>query len=108
MRGLIRAAAFALFVGAATASSASAQAAPKFGFINSAAILSEAPGRAEAENQFKAEVADTLRAHLGTVFLSKERHRALLKGVGVREEAKLNRKILQDLFVYSGFQIADL
>jgi len=57
MRGLIRAASLALIVGAATAGSASAQAAPKFGFINSAAILAEAPGRAEAENQFKTEVA---------------------------------------------------
>lgn len=57
MRGLIRAASLALIVGAATAGSASAQAAPKFGFINSAAILAEAPGRAEAENQFKSEVA---------------------------------------------------
>lgn len=57
MRGLIRAASLALIVGAATAGSASAQAAPKFGFINSAAILADAPGRAEAENQFKTEVA---------------------------------------------------
>jgi outer membrane protein len=57
MRGLIRAASLALIAGAATAASASAQAAPKFGFINSAAILAEAPGRAEAENQFKTEVA---------------------------------------------------
>jgi len=57
MRGLIRAASLALIVGAATASAASAQATPKFGFINSAAILAEAPGRAEAENQFKTEVA---------------------------------------------------
>ncbi len=57
MRGLIRAASFALIVGAATAVSASAQAAPKFGFINSQAILAEAPGRADAENQFKSEVA---------------------------------------------------
>jgi outer membrane protein len=57
MRGLIRAASLALIVGAATAGSASAQATPKFGFINSAAILAEAPGRAEAENQFKTEVA---------------------------------------------------
>lgn len=56
MRGLIRAALLALIVGAATAGSASAQAAPKFGFINSAAILSEAPGRAEAETRFKNEV----------------------------------------------------
>src|SRR6476620_53452 len=59
MRGLIRAGVLALIVGAASASSASAQAqaAPKFGFINSQAILAEAPGRAEAENQFKNEVA---------------------------------------------------
>ena len=57
MRGLIRAASLALIVGAATAGSASAQATPKFGFINSAAILAEAPGRAEAENRFKTEVA---------------------------------------------------
>jgi outer membrane protein len=60
MRGLIRAGVLALIVGAATAGSASAQAVastPKFGFINSAAILAEAPGRAEAENRFKSEVA---------------------------------------------------
>lgn len=59
MRGLIRAGVLALIVGAASASSSSAQAAatPKFGFINSAAILAEAPGRAEAENRFKTEVA---------------------------------------------------
>jgi len=57
MRGLIRAASLALIAGAATAGSVSAQAAPKFGFINSAAILAEAPGRVEAENQFKTEVA---------------------------------------------------
>jgi outer membrane protein len=56
MRGLIRAASLALIVCAATAGSASAQAAPKFGFINSAAILAEAPGRVEAENRFKTEV----------------------------------------------------
>lgn len=56
MRGLICAASLALIVGAATAGTASAQAAPKFGFINSAAILAEAPGRAEAENRFKTEV----------------------------------------------------
>jgi len=63
MRGLIRAASLALIVGAATAGSASAQAAPKFGFINSAAILAQAPGRVEAENQFKTEVA-TYQAQL--------------------------------------------
>jgi outer membrane protein len=59
MRGLIRAALLALIVGAASAGSLSAQAgaAPKIGFINSAAILAEAPGRADAENRFKSEVA---------------------------------------------------
>lgn len=56
MRGLIRAASLALIVGAATAGTASAQAAPKIGFINSAAILAEAPGRADAETRFKNEV----------------------------------------------------
>ena len=58
MRGLVRAALLALIVGAASAGSLSAQAvaAPKFGFINSAAILAQAPGRAEAENRFKGEV----------------------------------------------------
>jgi outer membrane protein len=54
---LVRAASLALIVGAASAGSLSAQAtAPKFGFINSAAILAEAPGRLEAENRFKSEV----------------------------------------------------
>ena len=56
MRGLFRAALLALVVGAASAGTASAQAAPKFGFINSAAILAEAPGRADAETRFKNEV----------------------------------------------------
>jgi len=56
MRGLVRAALLALSVGAASAGSLSAQAAPKIGFINSQAILAEAPGRAEAENKFKSEV----------------------------------------------------
>jgi outer membrane protein len=57
MRGLVRAALLALSVGAASAGSLSAQAAPKIAFINSAAILAQAPGRAEAENKFKGEVA---------------------------------------------------
>jgi outer membrane protein len=57
MRGLVRAALLALSVGAASAGPLSAQAAPKFGFINSQAILAEAPGRAEAENRFKTEVS---------------------------------------------------
>ena len=56
MRGLIRAATLALIACAAVAGTASAQAAPKFGFINSAAILAEAPGREAAETRFKTEV----------------------------------------------------
>jgi outer membrane protein len=57
MRGLIRAASLALIIGAASAGPLSAQAAAlKIGFINSQAILAEAPGRAEAENKFKSEV----------------------------------------------------
>ena len=56
MRGLIRAASLALIVGAVVAGTASAQAAPKIGFINSAAILAEAPGREAAETRFKTEV----------------------------------------------------
>lgn len=62
MRGLTRAALLALIVGAASSGKASAQAAaqpaaaPKIGFINSAAILAEAPGRVEAENRFQNEV----------------------------------------------------
>jgi len=56
MRGLIRAASLALIVGAAAAGPLSAQTAPKIGFINSAAILAEAPGRADAETRFKNEV----------------------------------------------------
>src|SRR5829696_8949728 len=59
MRGLVRAALLALIVGAASAGSLSAQAggAPKIGFINSAAILAQAPGRSDAENRFKSEGA---------------------------------------------------
>ena len=56
MRVVIRAASLALLAVAATAGFASAQTSPKFGFINSAAILAEAPGRAEAETRFKNEV----------------------------------------------------
>ena len=58
MRGLVRAALLALIVGAASAGSLSAQAggAPKIGFINSQAILAQAPGRSDAENRFKGEV----------------------------------------------------
>ena len=56
MRVVIRAASLALLAVEATAGFASAQTSPKFGFINSAAILAEAPGRAEAETRFKNEV----------------------------------------------------
>jgi len=56
MRGLIRAASLALIAGTIVATTASAQTANKIGWINSAQILSEAPGRAEAETRFKNEV----------------------------------------------------
>ena len=56
MRGLVRATSIALTLSVALAGSAAAQAAPKFGYVNSAAILSQAPGRAEAETQFNSEV----------------------------------------------------
>lgn len=60
MGGLIRAASFALIAGAVAAGTAAAQApaqAPsRIGWINSGQILSEAPGRAEAETRFKNEV----------------------------------------------------
>lgn len=56
MRGLFRAASLALVFYGVAAASASAQAPPKIAFINSAAILAQAPGRAEAEAKFKSEV----------------------------------------------------
>ena len=59
MSGFLRATFFALTLFAAGAASAAAQtsgAVPKFGYVNSAAILSQAPGRAEAEAQFNSEV----------------------------------------------------
>jgi outer membrane protein len=56
MRGLVRATSIALTLSVALAGSASAQATPKFGYVNSAAILAQAPGRAEAEAQFNTEV----------------------------------------------------
>jgi outer membrane protein len=52
---LMRATLFALTI-SLTAGSLAAQAAPKFGYVNSAAILAQAPGRAEAEAQFNSEV----------------------------------------------------
>ena len=56
MRGFVRATVIALSFSAVVAGSAAAQAAPKFGYVNSAKILADAPGRAEAENQFNTEV----------------------------------------------------
>jgi len=58
MRGLVRATSIALTLSVVLAGSAAAQATPtpKFGYVNSAAILSQAPGRAEAETQFNSEV----------------------------------------------------
>ena len=56
MVGLIRAAAVALLLTAVAGGSAIAQTAPKFGYVNSAAILAQAPGRAEAEAQFNNEM----------------------------------------------------
>ena len=55
MRGLVRATSIALGL-LIIAGSAAAQAGPKFGYVNSAKILSDAPGRAEAEAQFNTEV----------------------------------------------------
>src|SRR6266542_2671111 len=56
MSGFVRATLIALSLCAVVAGSAAAQAVPKFGYVNSAAILSQAPGRAEAEAQFNTEV----------------------------------------------------
>ncbi len=59
MRVLIKSAAFAFIASlvVAGASSAQATATPKLGYINSAQILADAPGRAAAEAQFEREVA---------------------------------------------------
>ncbi len=56
MRFMIRATSLALTMCAVFAGSLAAQAVPKFGYVNSAAILAQAPGRAEAEAQFNSEV----------------------------------------------------
>ena len=61
MRSLLRAGALALitsliFAGVGGAQAASGPAPTKIGYINSAAILAQAPGRAEAEAQFDKEV----------------------------------------------------
>jgi outer membrane protein len=56
MRGVFRATSLAFALSAVLAGSVAAQTVPKFGYVNSAAILSQAPGRAEAEAQFNSEV----------------------------------------------------
>ena len=56
MVGFIRAATVALVLTAVAGGSAAAQTVPKIGYVNSAAILAQAPGRAEAEAQFNSEV----------------------------------------------------
>src|SRR6185369_17383979 len=55
MRGLVRATSLALGLFVIAAGSAAAQT-PKFGYVNSAQILAQAPGRAEAEAQFNTEM----------------------------------------------------
>lgn len=56
MGGLVRATTLALVLTAVAGGTAAAQATQKFGYVNSAAILAQAPGRAEAEAQFNNEV----------------------------------------------------
>jgi outer membrane protein len=56
MVGFLRATSLALVLTVAVGGSAVAQTAPKIGYVNSAAILAQAPGRAEAEAQFNNEV----------------------------------------------------
>ena len=60
MRGFVRATSLALSLCVVIAGSVAAQTSqaspPKFGYVNSAKILADAPGRAEAENQFNTEV----------------------------------------------------
>ena len=56
MRVLTRAAVVALTGLAVGSASASAQAVPKFAYLNSQLILAEAPGRAEAQAQFEREM----------------------------------------------------
>lgn len=57
MRSIVRAAGVALFSTVLLAGSSRAQSPGKIGYINSAQILAQAPGRAEAEAQFEREVA---------------------------------------------------
>ena len=56
MRSMIRAAWLALTLAAAPASAALGQTVPKLGYIDSRAVLQQAPGRAEAEKQFEQEM----------------------------------------------------
>jgi outer membrane protein len=56
MGSLFRATSLALTTAVLVAGSAAAQTPQKFGYVNSAAILAQAPGRAEAEAQFNTEV----------------------------------------------------
>src|SRR6185437_2401942 len=61
MRSLLRASSLALatsliFAGMAGAQASSAPSSTKIGYINSALLLQQAPGRAEAEAQFDKEV----------------------------------------------------
>ena len=56
MVGFLCATTVALVLTAAVGGSAAAQTVPKIGYVNSAAILAQAPGRAEAEAQFNSEV----------------------------------------------------
>src|SRR6266545_4084205 len=56
MGGLMRATTFALVLTVVAGGTAAAQGTQKFGYVNSAAILAQAPGRAEAEAQFNNEV----------------------------------------------------
>lgn len=61
MRSLLRASTFALatsliFAGTAGAQASQAPATTKIGYINSALLMQQAPGRAEAEAQFEKEV----------------------------------------------------
>ena len=56
MRSTIRAAWLALSLAAVSASAALGQTVPKLGYIDSRAVLQQAPGRAEAEKQFEQEM----------------------------------------------------
>ena len=63
MRLSLRAAAAALAIGAAVASPAAAQTAPKFGYVDVAQVMDQVPGRAEAQAAFQKE-AEGIRAEM--------------------------------------------